>query len=342
MVTIREVAKEAGVSTATVSYVFNNVGSVSEETRMRVLAVARELGYRPSALAQNLKARASRTIGYSWHTQPGDHWHPILDRFLSKMAEAAEEAGYHILTFASPSDPGDWSPYEELMLSGRVDGFVLSDTRKDDPRIHYLIDRGFPFVAFGRTNSEWDFAYVDVDGAAGSVAATRHLLSLGHRRIAVITWPEVTMSFMEHRYQGYRQAMGEAGITVDPAWIVREENEEAPVRHAVRSLLSLPQSRCPTAIVALSDMMAIGAMNAVYQAGLQPGKDVAITGYDDVPTAQYFRPPLTTLRQPITRIGELVVKMLLDLIEGNTLPQRHVLVEPELIVRGSSTGEADG
>jgi LacI family transcriptional regulator len=342
MVTIKDVAAKAGVSTATVSYVFNDIGGVGAETRARVLAVARELGYRPSALARGLKARASHTIGYSWHSLPGDQWHPILDRFLSKMAESAEEQGYHILTFASPSDPGDWSPYEELLLSGRVDGFVLSDTTPDDARIQFLLERGFPFVSFGRANSEWDHPYVDVDGAAGSLAATRHLLSLGHQRIAVMAWPQATLSFMEHRYQGYRQAMEEADIAVDPAWVARAESEEVPARHAAQHLLQLPPAQRPTAIVALSDMMAIGAMNAVYEAGLRPGKDVAITGYDDVPTAQYFRPPLTTLRQPITRIGELVVRMLLHLVSGEPLTDRHVLLEPELIVRGSSGEVSNG
>lgn len=334
-VTIREVARRAGVSIATVSYVLNESAPISEETRARVMAAAAELGYRPSALARSLRVRQSHTIGYSWHHVPRDHWHPILDPFLYSMAQAAEAQGYHILTFAQPADGDPWRPYQELMLTGRVDGFILSETNRDDPRIRYLLDHDFPFVAFGRANEEWDFPYVDVDNAAGTRMAVKHLVELAHRRIAVIAWPEDSLTG-SYRLQGYLEGMATAGLPVGPAWVVRTENSEAAGRQAMQMLLALPPDRRPTAVVTMSDLMAIGAMNALYEAGLQPGRDVSVVGFDDVPMAQYLRPPLTTLRQPIAEVGARVVEMLLRLIRGEPLPERRVLLPPRLIVRESS------
>lgn len=334
-VTIREVARRAGVSIATVSYVLNESAPISEETRARVMAAAAELGYRPSALARSLRVRQSHTIGYSWHHVPRDHWHPILDPFLYSMAQAAEAQGYHILTFAQPADGDPWRPYQELMLTGRVDGFILSETNRDDPRIRYLLDHDFPFVAFGRANEEWDFPYVDVDNAAGTRMAVKHLVELAHRRIAVIAWPEDSLTG-SYRLQGYLEGMATAGLPVGPAWVVRTENSEAAGRQAMQMLLALPPDRRPTAVVTMSDLMAIGAMNALYEAGLQPGRDVSVVGFDDVPMAQYLRPPPTTLRQPIAEVGARVVEMLLRLIRGEPLPERRVLLPPRLIVRESS------
>jgi len=337
LATIKDVARLAGVSTATVSYVINNSAPVSEETRKRVLAAVAELGYRPSALAQGLRAQESRTIGYSWHQIPPDRWHPILDRFLHSMAEAAEAQEYHILTFTHSPDNDPWRPYEELMLTGRVDGFVLSDTNRGDERIRYLLDSGFPFVAFGRANEEWDFPYVDVDGEAGVRQAVEHLMALGHRRIGLIAWSEESLCG-HYRYQGYVKALRAAGIPPDPAWIVRTEHTEACGRQAMHALLGLSPDRRPTAVVAVSDLMAIGAMNAIFEAGLQPGRDVAVIGFDDIPMAQYLHPPLTTLRQPIAEVGERVVNMLLQLIRGEELTERKVLLPPTLIIRESSGG----
>ncbi|MCX7683081.1 MAG: LacI family DNA-binding transcriptional regulator [Anaerolineae bacterium] len=333
-VTIKDVAQRAGVSIATVSYVLNQSAPVSEATRAKVLEVAAELGYRPSAIARGLRAQESRTIGYSWHRVPADRWHPILDRFLYSMAEAAEAQGYHILTFTQPPEKR-WQPYEELMLTGRVDGFILSETNWNDERIHHLLERGFPFVAFGRANEEWDFPYVDVDGEAGMRQAVEHLVGLGHRRIGIIAWPTGSL-VGDYRYQGYVNALAEAGVSPDPDWVMRAEHSEMAGRKAAHTLLNLPAHRRPTAIVAVSDLLAIGAMNALHEAGLQPGRDIAVVGFDDIPTAQYLCPPLTTLRQPIDEVGRLVVEMLLKIIRGETLAERRVLLKPTLIVRESS------
>jgi len=340
-VTIKDVARHAGVSIATVSYVFNESAPISEATSARVLAAAKELDYRPSVIARSLRTQESRFIGYSWHRLLPNRWNPIMERFLYNMAEAAEAQGYHILMFTSPPDSEPWLFYEELMLTGQVDGFIVSDTNRDDKRIRYLLDSGFPFVDFGRADEEWDFPYVDVDGAAGTRQAVEHLLALGHRRIGLIAWPEVSLPGC-YRYQGYVASLQAAGIPLDPAWVIRAEYAEASGRQAAHALLNLPPDRRPTAVVALSDLMAIGAMNGIYEMGLQPGRDVAVIGFDDIPTAQYLRPPLTTLSQPIAEVGERVINMLLQVLRGEELEEREVLLSPTLIVRESSGGPVTG
>lgn len=335
MATIKDVAKQAGVSIATVSYVINDTVPVTEATRKRVWAAIHELGYRPNAMARNLKAGKSRLIGYSWAPTPPHELNPVLDEFLHTLVQTADKAGYHILPFPCSPDRVQVEAYEELVYTGQVDGFIVSSTNFDDWRIAYFMDIGFPFAAFGRANEEWDFPYVDVDGAAGIRMATEHLLAQGHRRIGLIGWPEGSLTG-HYRLQGYLEAMEEAGVPVDLDWVVRGEHSAQFGRMAAGRLLDLPADRRPTAIVALSDLMAIGAMAEVQARGLEVGRDVAITGFDDSPMAQYLHPPLTSLRQPIREIGRKVVEMVLWLIKGEEIEERHVLLPPELIVRESS------
>jgi len=336
-VTLKDVAAQANVSYQTVSKVINDQAQVTEETRQRIWQAIRELGYRPNFAARNLKARRSRMIGYSWRPVPPDQFNPILDKFLQSMVEAAEAAGYHILPFPCPPDQAQVEVYQELVYTGRVDGFVLSSTNLDDQRIAYLMDIGFPFVAFGRANEDWVFPYVDVDGAAGTTMAVEHLLSLGHRQIGLIAWPEGSFTG-DDRARGYREAMAAAGVLVDPAWIVRGPHAESFGRQAAAQLLDLPANRRPTAIIALSDVMAIGAMNEIQDRGLEVGGDVAVVGFDDAPMVQYLRPPLTSVRQPIWELGQRVIAMLTQLMDGQHLAECHVLLLPRLIVRASSGG----
>lgn len=335
MATIRDVARQAGVSIATVSYVINNTAPISEATKKRVWQAVRELGYRPNATARNLRTGKSRLLAYSWVPAPPGQLNTVLDEFLNALVHAAEEVGYHVLLFPfSPTQP-QLESYEELVRTGRVDGFILSSTNFNDWRISYLLSIGFPFVAFGRADENWDFPYVDVDGAAGIRMATEHLLAQGHRRIGIIAWPKGSLTG-HYRLQGYLEALEKAGIPVDPDWVVRGENSTKFGRIAAGQMLDLPPHRRPTAIVALSDLLALGALAEAQARGLRVGRDLAITGFDDSPLAQYLHPPLTSLRQPIREIVQKVVEMALCLIEGKELEERHVLLPPHLIVRESS------
>ena len=338
MPTIKDVAKEAGVSIATVSYALNDSGAVGDETRERVLQAVRKLGYRPSVIAKGLQARKSRMIGYSWRPVPPDQFNPILEKFIHSMAEAAARHDYHVLTFPSSEPLDEVDVYREMVESGRVDGFILPNTDLNDQRIRYLLDEDFPFIAFGRSNLEWDFPWVDVDGTDGVQQAVAHLLEMGHRRIACLAWPEASLTG-QYRLDGYQAGMASAALPVDPAWIIRIPNDYHHAYQATQTWLDLPPDRRPTAVVALTDLIAIGAINAATDAGMMVGRDLAVIGFDDAPITGYLRPSLTSLRQPIAEVGERAVSMLIDLVNGKTPSPAQVLLKPRLIVR-DSTGHA--
>ncbi len=339
-VTIRDVARRAGVSTATVSYVINDSRPVGKDTRKRVLFAAEELGYRPSVIAQGLKAGESRIIGYSWRPAPANQFNPVLEKFIHSVAEATARHGYHGLTFPYPEPYDEIDVYRQMVGSGRVDGFVLPNTRFDDQRIRYLMDVGFPFVAFGRANADWEFPWVDVDGANGIKQAMTHLLELGHQRIACLAWPGRD-PVGQARLDGYQTSMSDAGLQVDTLWVKEVENDYYEAYRAAQALVNLPLDRRPTAVVAFSDLLAIGVMNAAEAVGLAVGRELAVVGFDDAPVAGYLRPPLTSLRQPVREVGEQAVKMLIDLLRGEMPVPSQVLLKPVLIVRESTSRSAE-
>jgi DNA-binding LacI/PurR family transcriptional regulator len=334
-VTIKDVADAAGVSTATVSYVLNDSAQISGVTRQKVLDAVAALGYRPNSMARNLKTSATRMIGYAWHDVLPGQINAVLDRFIYCMALAAESNGYHVLTFTQPNADAV-KTYEELINSNKVDGFILSNTNRHDSRIRRLMAMKVPFAAFGRSNDEWDFPYVDVDGRSGLGLAVEHLVAQGHEKIGLLGWPEGSL-IGDDRFQGYVEAMSAQGIKPRPAWTVRSYNTVADGREAARQLISLPASQRPTAITCVSDTIAVGAMSYLEGAGLRVGTDVALTGFDDYPMSEFLRPSLTSLRQPIEQLANQVVELLMAEIENRPVPQRQILLAPTLVVRASSS-----
>ncbi len=343
-VTLKHVAARAQVSYQTVSKVLNKQTRVSAETEARIKDAVRKLGYTPDHRARNLRTRRSHMLGYSWAPSPPDQSNPILDLFLQSMMAAAEAAGYHILLFPHPERQGQVAAYRDLIRTGRVDGFILSSIEYNDLLIPFLNVEKFPFVAFGRTGPESDFAYVEVDGAAGLRMATEHLLTLGHRKVAALARPK-TLRVGKSRLDGYFDALRAAGIKALPKWIARGEETVSFGYDATRAWLQLPATEQPTAIVAYNDAMAVGAMRAVQERGLRVGEDIAITGFDDAPMVQYLTPPLTTIRQPIWQVGEQVISILIGLLQSpgdygtrQATAASQVMLTPRLIIRESSTG----
>jgi DNA-binding LacI/PurR family transcriptional regulator len=336
MPTIKDVAREAGVSIATVSYVLNNKDqSIPDATRQQVLEAVERVGYAPNVNGRNLKASQSRLIGYAWHALPPGMVNPLLDSFTYYLAQAAEAVGYHLLTFTYPPDD-PIKVYNELIQTGRVDGFVVASTEADDPRIAFLLERDFPFVAFGQSNPEWDFHWVDTDGRQGVSAAVRYLVELGHQRIGMIAWPEDSISG-NFRIQGYRQALHETGLLFREDYLLHAENTEPAGRRAAAQWCALPPDERPTAIIAVSDLVAIGAMNEMVAQGMTPGREFSIVGFDDMPMSQYLRPALTTLRQPIPEISQEVIDLLESVLTRTAEREKsHRLFMPRLIIRDSS------
>ena len=336
-VTLKQVASTAGVSYQTVSKVLNHQIHISKQTEDRIWEAVRTLGYRPSFIARSLRTQRSFTIGYSWPPSPPDQENTILDQFLQSMFLAAEAQGYYLLCFPYHADPAKHlATYHELIETRRVDGFVLSNIEYDDPRVGLLLEQNFPFVAFGRSNPELIFPWIDVDGGAGIQQAVQHLLENGHRKIAALAWPSDSR-VGNNRMEGYFSALHGAGLAPHESWIRRGEGCFDFGYQATLDLLDMAEEIRPTALIALNDMMAVGALQAVKDRGLRAGSDFAVTGFDDAPMVQYTFPPLTTVRQPITEIGQRIISMLMEYIGSGIVAENSTqLIVPELIVRGSS------
>ncbi len=335
MPTIKDVAREAGVSIATVSYVLNHkTDAVSEETQRLVWEAVERIGYTPNITARNLQASKSWLIGYAWHETPRDQVNFVLDRFTYFLAQSAEAAGYHILTFTYPSN--DPLPvYEDLIRTGRVDGFVVSGTRLNDERIAALMRKGVPFVSFGRSNPEWPFAWVDTDGAAGMRIAVQHVAELGHERIGYLGWPPPSLAG-EYREAGFREGMAAARLLLDENLIWHGDNSEDTGRGVLRRWLKMPAAKRATAILAVSDLMAIGVLNEAEEHGIEIGRELSVVGFDDAPTSQYVRPAMTSLRQPIPDIAHAIIEMLHAQLNKTAGAPGHRLFVPRLMVRKSS------
>jgi DNA-binding LacI/PurR family transcriptional regulator len=280
-----------------------------------------------------MRAQRSYMIGYSWLPTSPDQINQVLDQFLSSMVYEAEAAGYHLLPF--PFRSGHVEDYRELIDTGRVDGFVISSVEYDDLRVSFLMERKFPFVAFGRSNIGWEFPYVDIDGADGLRKATSYLIEKGHRRIGALAWPE-TSRVGNDRIAGYFDAMRSAGREINPGWIERGEGTFEFGYQACHRLLTLPAKERPTALVAMSDTMAIGGIHAAHEHRLEVGRDIAIIGFDDAPMSQYLIPALSTIRQPIREAGRKCVEILVSLMKDEQPANTQVLLPPTLIARASA------
>lgn len=339
MPTIKDVAQAAGVSTATVSYVLNGTKPVGKEVAQRVWDAAHRLQYRPNASARNLRKAESRIIGYELPIPLDGDMAQFMHEFTYHLTLAAAEAGYNLMTFATTGHDRALDVYRQLILTQRVDAFVVSNTTWDDPRIHLLIDSPVPFVAFGRANAERQFAYVDVDGYDGMRQVAEHLVEQGHQRIGFIGWPEGSLSG-DARYQGITETLARHGLAIAPHHERRIENCAHTAGETALALMEAPDP--PTAIICVSDMIALGAMRRLARAGWRIGPDVAITGFDDIPLADYLTPALTTVHQPLDLIGRRLIEILLHFVRDSALPASNyqMLLTPSLVIRESSVAHS--
>lgn len=325
-VTMRDVARRAGVSVATVSYVLNGTANVTAETRRSVLEVIEELDYHPNSFARGLAKRATRTLGIAINR---DRYlsDPFLMEFVAGIGDTTVAAGYSLLLtpFHNKADLA-------LVKERRVDGLLLLDTDVDDPRLPQLRQQNFPVVIFGRAENVRDFPWIDVDGYAGGGLVVEHLIRLGHRRVAHVAAPQHFM-YGRERLRGWYDGLVRAGITPPAAWVVEGDLTEAAGETAVERLLALPEP--PTAIFAASDLMAAGVVKAARRRGLRVPEDLAVVGFDDTTMAEWLSPPLTTVQQPILDLGRQAAQMLLEVVEGRSSAPKGVLVLPRLVVRRS-------
>ncbi|MFJ7244271.1 LacI family DNA-binding transcriptional regulator [Kitasatospora sp. NPDC098652] len=337
MATSEDVARLAGVSRATVSRVLSGTAKVSEATRQRVEAAATALGYEPDVAAQSLSGARSRTIALGFFandlwalsqlTRPQYHFH--LD-VLRHIEEAAAKAGYDLLLPSRPSSASSDS-YVRLLRSRRVAGAIMVACPPNDVRTQALIESRLPTVFIDTIGTGPCATYVTSDNTAGARQVTEHLIRLGHRRIARVTGTETDPSGQD-RLTGIRQALAAHGIPEEPDLARRSDWS---VEDAYRQTLALLEARRDfTAVIAESDMMALGVLRALHEHGLRVPEDVSVTGFDDIDLAAFASPPLTTVRQDAAAMGTGAVHALLSMVDGAAV--EPVVLPTEVVVRRST------
>lgn len=334
--TLKDVAKIAGVSYQTVSKVIQGKVQVTSQTRQSVWEAVRIVGYQPNQTARNLRATRSHSIGYTWRLPDDEAGNPILEKFLDGMMRAAEHYDYSLLCFPGRRNMDELIDlYLKVYATGKVDGFVLSEIDEDDPRETALSEHQIPYVSFGRSSESVRASFVEVDGQIGMMKAVEHLVGEGHERIGLLAW-EGSSRVGSVRERGYRSAMAAHQLPISADWVVYGLGNFYSGYQLTRKLLTNRGAEAITAIAAMNDLMAIGAIRAIQEAGKIVGRDVAVTGFDDFPLTAFIYPGLTTLRQPAHLAGKAVVKLLVDQLEGRNQEPQHVIYEPELVVRASS------
>jgi LacI family transcriptional regulator len=333
-VTLKDLAAKLGLSITTVSRALAGYGDVAESTRKRVLAAAEEMGYVPDVTARRLRKGRTDTLGFVIPTHGPRFSDPFFSELLSGIGNEAARQNFDLLVSTrSPDTPEEERAYRRMVDGRLVDGLLVARTRVEDRRIAYLSEIGFPFVAFGRSDLDVDFPYVDENGYSGLELVAQHLVELGHRRLAFISAP-LGLMFCLSRRAGLDAALQRNGLSLPPEYVVVSDLTQQGGFGAMNELLDL--SPPPTAVVACNDLMALGAISAAQKRGLTVGRDIAITGFDDIPLAEHSHPSLTTVHQPIYDIGRRVCDMLIRLVRGEELVERHVLLQPDLVIRESS------
>ena len=335
--TIADLARLAGVSGATVSRALRDSPLVKRETRERIQELARRHGFRLNMRARQLRLKRTDTVAI--YLLIGERaGQPLSDPFLLELlgviGEELAKSGYDLLL--SRVEPGsDW--WDELLHPHRFDGAIVFGQASDHERLNAIADQAVPFVVWGGELPDRRYDLVGSDNIAGARAATAHLISRGCRRIAFLGdlgFPEVAL-----RWQGFADAHRKAGLAVHEELYHPTRFTAEAGAAGVRDLLA--DKGAFDAVFAASDMIAIGAINALAEAGRRVPEDVAVVGFDDIPLAAHVRPALTTVRQNVSAGGEALVSLLLDRLRGQAPPApRSVLLPTTLVVRQSSLHEA--
>lgn len=330
--TLKKLALHLNLSLTTVSRALNGHSEVNEKTRARVIKAARELGYSPNSTARRLALGKTDAIGVVLPLPAGHFSDPFFTEVLMGLGEVLHHANLDLILMAAPAGPDELKAYRRLVEGRRVEALVVGRTRRHDERIDYLLDRGFPFITYGRTETDRPYAWFDMDSEEGFFQAARRLIKFGHRHIALINAPEI-LNFALLRRNGYDRALNAAQIPMNHSLVVEGDLTEAGGYSMATRLLSLPTP--PTAILCANDSTAMGALRAIKTHGLVVKRDISIIGFDDLPLASYTDPPLTTLHQPIYSAGSRIAEMLLSLLSGTPVEQLQELWQLKLVARQS-------
>ena len=332
--TSRDVAKLAHVSRTTVSFILNDVSGVNipEATRKRVRDAAAKLNYSPNVAGKKLVSGKSYTIGLVLcQSQEQIFTDAFLPQVILGVEQAAMQQGFHVLL--KPVDPNDTGGYARLITENHVDGILLSGPRQDDGALMRLHEQRVPIMLMGQL-PETDIPFVDINATAGAELAVSHLIERGHRCIGMITNAPFDYTSAQQRREGYVKALKKAKLPVKRTLIKAGNYTPASGYEAMKALLQVVPEL--TAVFIASDVVAMGAILAIKEAGLRIPKDIAVVGFDDIPLAEYYDPPLSTIHLPAFGLGWAGGERLIRILQGEGLNDDSLLLESKLITRQSS------
>jgi LacI family transcriptional regulator len=330
MMNLEQIAKLSGVSRSTVSRVINNDPNVSDGTRENVLRVVRLMNYVPNAAARGLARGRTQVLGLVIPAGVSSLFSdPYFSIFIQGVASACMAHGHAVMLWLAEPEY-ERHQVRQIVHGGVIDGVIVASAVMDDPLVSELSRSQRPFVVVGRRPNDWRTTSVDADNSGGACAAVRHLLRLGHRRIATITGPQNLIAGVD-RLTGYFTALRDHGLPIDQDLIADGGFSESGGYLAMQQLLP----RNPDAIFVASDSMALGALRAIRDVGLRVPDDLALVSFDDTPLAARADPPLTVIRQPARQLGQIAVEILLDSINDPDTTPQCIVLPTELVVRAS-------
>jgi len=330
MSTMMDVAKLAGVSTATVSRFINSPDTVREATREKVTRAMKTCNYKYNALARGFVTKKSNTIGLIIPTISN----PVFADSTKGVQDCADKRKMQVILGNSYYKYDKEENLVKTLREKQVDGLIITTTNLKGDVLKTLLDENFPFVLLFSTVKGGPLSAVGVDNYRGGYLATEHLITLGHKRIGMLAGKFAITDRSYHRWRGYRQCLKNYGIPYDKALLAQTEYSLAGGRDTVKKLLALKKP--PTAIFCSNDYLALGAMKGAREMGLRLPDDLSIVGFDDMQTSSYVIPALTTIQQPAYKMGEIAAELLFQRMESTAKPVQRML-ESSLIIRESTT-----
>ena len=331
MVRLKDIAQRIGVSVMTVSKALRDEPDVSSATRARIKQLAQQMGYVPDSTAQGLRTRTTKLFGLVISASTD----PIFARMVLASEQRAHELGYDILLMHTLNNAEREETCVRRLLSRRVDGIFISPVYRMEPEAHVyqeLLARRMPMVLLGPPAKFCSqFVSIQVDDLLGSYAATQHLLKLGHKRIAFLAGP-IAAPWSQERFEGYRRALREAGMDVDDRLVFQAGST---VEDGIKAGLQMLNESCSaTAVQAVNDLVAIGCADALLNQGVKIPQDLSVVGFGNTLTSEYFRVPMTTVRQPKFRLGVAAMDAMIQILRSQRLESKRL--PAELILRAST------
>ncbi len=332
MATIKDVARLANVSVATVSRVMNNTAPVNEYTRERINKAMKDLNYTPSLVAQGMRTKKSKTIGVIIP----DYVNPFYYELFKHLEDSARSEGYYLIVTSTGEEVDDEINHISALINRNIDGIIVCSYKGDRNTIEYLFElsKAIPVIFMDNIETDIPVNAVCVDGYKGTMEIIKHLIQKGHRKIAFIK-PLDRYRVANDRFKGYKDALNEANIEFDEK-LVYEGDYHVDSGFAAAEFFVKNVATKPTAIVSSTDLMAIGAMQYLQRAGFRVPKDIAVAGFDDIHLSDFITPALTTIKQPLADIAREAIKLFINKTNNPNDDNRQIILGGSLIVRKST------